>query len=104
MSMIALAAKVAEENGTGNRRISKGSSKEKGKVGSGYESEIVSRLFTLCIAKDKRFQALEDRATYVCIIKSDSMKKDTLTSQYELRGKRTRNNGKRSTKRTSRTL
>ena len=28
---------------------------------------------------DRRLQALEDRATHVCIIKNDSVKKDVLT-------------------------
>ena len=40
--MLALVAKAAEKNGTGTRRGSQGSSKGKGKSGSGYETEIVS--------------------------------------------------------------
>ena len=69
MSVLALVAKAAEEHGKGTHRGSKGSSKGKWKPGSGYESEIVSRLSTLCISMDRRLQALEDRASYVCIIK-----------------------------------
>ena len=79
MSVLALVAKAAEEHGTGTHRGSKGSSKGKWKPGSGYESEIVSRISTLCISMDRRLQALEDRATYVCIIKIDSVEKDVLT-------------------------
>ena len=75
MSVLALVAKAAEEHDTGTHRGSKG----KWKPGSGYESEIVSRLSTLCISMDRRLQALEDRATYVCIIKIDSVEKDVLT-------------------------
>ena len=42
MWMLALVAKAAEKNGTGTRRGSQGSSKGKGKSGSGCESEIAS--------------------------------------------------------------
>ena len=58
---------------------SKGSSKGKGKASAGHESEIVSRLSTLCISMDRRIQALEDRSSYVCIIKGENLKKEVLT-------------------------
>ena len=48
MSIVALMAKAAGEPITGARRGSKGSSKGKGKASAGHESEIVSRLSTLC--------------------------------------------------------
>ena len=79
MSVLALVAKAAEEHGTDTHRGSKGSSKGKWNPGSGYECEIVSRLSTLCTSMDRILQALEDRATYVCIINNDSVNKDVLT-------------------------
>ena len=79
MSVLLLVATAAQEHGTGTHRGSKGSNKGKWKPRSGYESEIVSRLSTLCTSMDRRLQALEDRATCVCIIKNDSVKKDVLT-------------------------
>ena len=77
--MLALMAKAAGEPSTGARRGSKGSSKGKGKASAGHESEIVSRLSTLCISMDRRLQALEDRASYVCVIKGEILKKEVLT-------------------------
>ena len=79
MSMLALMAKAAGESNTGARRGSKGSSKGKSKASVGHESEIVSRLSTLCISMDRRLQALEDRSSYVCIIKSENLKKEVAT-------------------------
>ena len=76
---LALMAKAAGEPNTGARRGSKGSSKGKGKASAGHESEIVSRLSTLCISMDRRIQALEDRSSYVCIIKGESLKKEVST-------------------------
>ena len=67
MSMLALMAKAAGEPSTGARRGNKGSSKGKGKASASHESEIVSRLSTLCISVDRRLQALEDRASHVCV-------------------------------------
>ena len=46
---------------------------------AGHEIEIVSRLSTLCISMDRRIQALEDRSSYVCIIKGESLRKEVLT-------------------------
>ena len=77
--MLALMAKAAGEPSTGARRGRKGSSQGKGKASAGHESEIVSRLSTLCISMDRRLQALEDRASYVCVIKGESLKKEVLT-------------------------
>ena len=77
--MLALMAKASGERNTGARRGSKGSSKGKGKTSVGHENEIVSRLSTLCISMDRRFQALEDRSSYVCVIKGESLKKEVLT-------------------------
>ena len=75
--MLALMAEAAGEPNTGARRDSKGSSK--GKASAGHEREIVSRLSTLCISMDRRIQALEDRSSYVCIIKGESLKKEVST-------------------------
>ena len=77
--MLALMAKAAGESNTGARRGSKGSSKGKRKASVGHESEIVSRLSTLCISMDRRRQALEDRSSYLCIIKSENLKKEVAT-------------------------
>ena len=77
--MLALMAKAAGEPSTGARRSSKGSSKGKGKASASHESEIVSRLSTLCISMDRRIRALEDRSSYVCVIKGESLKKEVLT-------------------------
>ena len=79
MSLLALMTKAAGEPSTGARRGSKGSSKGKGKASAGHESEIVSRLSTLCISMDRRLRALEDRSSYVCVIKGESLKKEVLT-------------------------
>ena len=77
--MLALIAEAAGEPSTGARSRSKGSSKGKGKASAGHEYEIVSRLSTLCISMDRRLQAVEDRSSYVCVIKGESLKKEVLT-------------------------
>ena len=77
--MLALMAKAAGEFSTGARRGSKGSSKGKCKASAGHESEVVSRLSTLCISMERRLQALEDRSSCACDIKGESLKKEVLT-------------------------
>ena len=73
--MLALMAKAAGEPSTGARRGGQGSSKGKGTA----SAKIVSRLSTLCISMDRRIQALEDRSSFVCVIKGESLRKEVLT-------------------------
>ena len=77
--MLAMMAKASGEPNTGARRSSKRSSKGKGKASASHENEIVSRQSTLCISMDPRIRALEDRSSYVCVIKDESLKKEVLT-------------------------